>query len=344
MLSGGASRAEGFTEMLAERFEAPVEPFDPVQEDRVRREEVPDRLRRRRRADRRGGGRPGAAAGGRPMIRINLLAVERGAAKKTAAPAASPAAQRVTIGAGADSRWSTVARHRLVVLVAAQHVDIRLDEDIAARRDRGAAAAIGAGAGPEVRDPQGAAAAARHADRAAAPRPDGPVHVLDEISKAHARSPLAGPTDAARRGLHASTADDVADGAVGLRRQSRDEPLVQEAGRDPRQPGRSDRRDGDMVRFAIKATSRRTRRRRRRRRRRDAARRRRASRAGRRSKVRSDASDTPIANRHGTLAQQTPVVRPDWRVRRRVRPGASSASGTSTSPRPQADLARGRPI
>jgi type IV pilus assembly protein PilM len=29
MLSGGASRAEGFTEMLAERFEAPVEPFDP---------------------------------------------------------------------------------------------------------------------------------------------------------------------------------------------------------------------------------------------------------------------------------------------------------------------------
>jgi type IV pilus assembly protein PilM len=29
MLSGGASRAEGLTEMLAERFEAPVEPFDP---------------------------------------------------------------------------------------------------------------------------------------------------------------------------------------------------------------------------------------------------------------------------------------------------------------------------
>jgi type IV pilus assembly protein PilM len=29
ILSGGASRAEGFTEMLTERFEAPVEPFDP---------------------------------------------------------------------------------------------------------------------------------------------------------------------------------------------------------------------------------------------------------------------------------------------------------------------------
>src|SRR6185369_8108585 len=28
MLSGGASRAEGFSEMLAERFEAPVEPFE----------------------------------------------------------------------------------------------------------------------------------------------------------------------------------------------------------------------------------------------------------------------------------------------------------------------------
>jgi type IV pilus assembly protein PilM len=29
MVSGGASRAEGFTEMLTERFEAPVEMFDP---------------------------------------------------------------------------------------------------------------------------------------------------------------------------------------------------------------------------------------------------------------------------------------------------------------------------
>jgi type IV pilus assembly protein PilM len=29
MLSGGASRAEGFTEMLADRFEAPIEAFDP---------------------------------------------------------------------------------------------------------------------------------------------------------------------------------------------------------------------------------------------------------------------------------------------------------------------------
>jgi type IV pilus assembly protein PilM len=29
VVSGGASRAEGFTEMLAERFQAPVEPFDP---------------------------------------------------------------------------------------------------------------------------------------------------------------------------------------------------------------------------------------------------------------------------------------------------------------------------
>jgi type IV pilus assembly protein PilM len=29
VVSGGASRAEGFTEMLADRFEAPVEMFDP---------------------------------------------------------------------------------------------------------------------------------------------------------------------------------------------------------------------------------------------------------------------------------------------------------------------------
>ena len=32
VVSGGASRAEGFTEMLAERFEAPVEPFDPFKQ------------------------------------------------------------------------------------------------------------------------------------------------------------------------------------------------------------------------------------------------------------------------------------------------------------------------
>ena len=29
MLSGGASRVEGFADMLHERFDAPVEPFDP---------------------------------------------------------------------------------------------------------------------------------------------------------------------------------------------------------------------------------------------------------------------------------------------------------------------------
>src|SRR4029450_7004994 len=29
VVSGGASRAEGFTELLADRFQAPVEPFDP---------------------------------------------------------------------------------------------------------------------------------------------------------------------------------------------------------------------------------------------------------------------------------------------------------------------------
>jgi len=29
VVSGGASRAEGFAEMLGERFQAPVEPFDP---------------------------------------------------------------------------------------------------------------------------------------------------------------------------------------------------------------------------------------------------------------------------------------------------------------------------
>ena len=72
MISGGASRAEGFTEMLAERFEAPVEPFDPFKKIAFDAKKF-QADRGRHRADGRGGGGPGPAAGGRPMIRINLL-------------------------------------------------------------------------------------------------------------------------------------------------------------------------------------------------------------------------------------------------------------------------------
>ena len=167
IVSGGASRAEGFTEMLAERFEAPVEAFDPFKRVTFDAKKLGGDAADVG-ADRRGGGRPRAAAGGGPMIRINLLAVERGAAQARAA--LIPAAHRVTIGASLIL-LGTALVGRLVVLVAAP--------DLAAarrrhrpRRNRDAAAALGAGAGAEVRGPQGAAPAAGHADRAAAPRPD----------------------------------------------------------------------------------------------------------------------------------------------------------------------------
>ena len=68
-----------------ERFDAPVEIVRSVQEDRVRRRRSsastdPEAAG----ADRRGRRRPGAAKGGRPMIRINLLAAERDKATKKA--------------------------------------------------------------------------------------------------------------------------------------------------------------------------------------------------------------------------------------------------------------------
>ncbi len=43
VISGGASRAEAFGEMLADRFEAPVEPFDPFKKICVRRGQVQGR-------------------------------------------------------------------------------------------------------------------------------------------------------------------------------------------------------------------------------------------------------------------------------------------------------------
>ena len=98
ILSGGASRAEGFTESLAERFEAPVEPFDPFRKIAFDAKKF--------KVDAPADMAPtvavavglGAAPGERPMIRINLLAVER---ERDEAPARghSAPAQRVTIGA-----------------------------------------------------------------------------------------------------------------------------------------------------------------------------------------------------------------------------------------------------
>ena len=66
--------------MLAERFGTPVEEFDPF-----KTVTWDQKLEARRRGSGRHGGgcrRPRAAAGGRPMIRVNLLGVERQKVKK----------------------------------------------------------------------------------------------------------------------------------------------------------------------------------------------------------------------------------------------------------------------
>ena len=80
VLSGGASRVEGFAEALHERFQhagralrsVPQVTFDAGRLGVVRRGNG---------AGRRGRGRPRAAPGGGPMIRVNLIAGERRAAK-----------------------------------------------------------------------------------------------------------------------------------------------------------------------------------------------------------------------------------------------------------------------
>ena len=107
VVSGGASRAEGFLEMLGERFDAPVELFDPFKRvafdaKRFQVDDVDDVAR-----DGGGGGGPGLATGGGPMIRINLLAVERERARKRVL---IPAAHRVTAGATMILLGTAVAR------------------------------------------------------------------------------------------------------------------------------------------------------------------------------------------------------------------------------------------
>ena len=86
VVSGGASRAEGFTEMLDERFQAPVESVRSLQEGRRSTRPSSSVDAAEIAPDGGGGRRARAAAGGRPMIRINLLAVERAKAEEGARP------------------------------------------------------------------------------------------------------------------------------------------------------------------------------------------------------------------------------------------------------------------
>ena len=94
MLSGGASRVDGFTEALAGALRRAGRGVRSVPDDRVRAGEA-----RRRRdpeglsADGGGRRRPRAPKGGRPMIRINLLAAERDTRQEEGAPSSAPPAR-----------------------------------------------------------------------------------------------------------------------------------------------------------------------------------------------------------------------------------------------------------
>ena len=90
VVSGGASRAEGFLEMLPDRFEAPVELFDPFKTVAFDAKRFRRGRGGRHCADRGGGRGPRAAKGGGPMIRINLLVVERERARSRRAHPGGP--------------------------------------------------------------------------------------------------------------------------------------------------------------------------------------------------------------------------------------------------------------
>ena len=86
VVSGGASRVDGFVDMLAERFDSHVELFDPFKKVSFDADKFGVTVGCRRAGDFRRGRGPGAPQGGRPMIRINLLSVEK--------PIAATASQR----------------------------------------------------------------------------------------------------------------------------------------------------------------------------------------------------------------------------------------------------------
>ena len=233
MLSGGASRAEGFTEMLTRAVRRAGRSARSLQARRVRREEVPGGVGRRRGADGGGRGRPRAAPGGRPMIRINLLAVDR---ERTKRGALIPAAHRVTIAASLIL-IGTVLRRRLVVLVAAPGLDPGRRGD---REGRSARCSSCGRCSRRCRSSRRSKAQLQQRVTLIEQLrrgQSGPVHMLDEISKAVPERLWL--TDMTQKG------DDIVlagmttslDRPVGFRRQPGSERLVQEADRHRRQPG-----------------------------------------------------------------------------------------------------------
>ena len=125
MLSGGASRVEGFAEALRERFHTEVELFDPFRQVAF----DAAKLGRRRRGDGAGvggGARSRAAPSGGPMIRVNLIAGERRPAKA--------AGRSLQIGQKIAARRQRDPRGRRRLLVGWRYW--ALDQHAAQRRPR----------------------------------------------------------------------------------------------------------------------------------------------------------------------------------------------------------------
>ena len=94
-LAGGTAKVHGLRDLLADRFEAGVEILNPFNERDLQPEGLRPRLHRRDRPLGRHRRGPRGAKGGRPMIRINLVAAERPTKTRrrpTAGPATPPGA------------------------------------------------------------------------------------------------------------------------------------------------------------------------------------------------------------------------------------------------------------
>ena len=180
VLSGGASRVDGFAACArgALRRRRSSCSIRSRRSPSIRRSSAiadPKALS----ADGGGRGRPRAQKGGRPMIRINLLAVERDRPKKKRVR--GPRHRRPE----ADRRLQPDPDRWRVLFIGWRYWALSSESDAARRRDRRRAAgddaaALDDPAGAAVRAAEGPAAAARRPDRAAAQGPD--------RSGAHARS------------------------------------------------------------------------------------------------------------------------------------------------------------
>ena len=180
MLSGGASKVDGFAAALEERFGSPVEAFDPFKNIGFDPAKLGVADAEALVADRGGCRRPRPQKGGRPMIRINLLSVERERAKK-----------KVTFQSG----QKMVAGCTMILILAGlfmgwRFLVARARVERARRADRRGAAGDDSACTRSSSRCRSSSSSARSSSSAWSSssscgriRP-GPVHMLDQISRA----------------------------------------------------------------------------------------------------------------------------------------------------------------